>query len=90
MSRTKKNIFADAVEERSKEQSAIEEKIVGTPKSNDFKSLPKEDKKPTTVILSRANHLALKRYSLENGITFSELINQWIEEKCAEYLDKVN
>lgn len=90
MGRPKKNIFADAVEARDKEQTKIEHEIVwiGEEAEVPFKKLAKEDKRPTTVILSRANHLALKRYSLEHEITFSELINQWIEEKCQDFIKK--
>lgn len=89
MARPKKNIFASAVDERDKEQAEIEEKVVGPKeKPKSFKNLAKEDKVPTTVILSRANHLALKRCSVERGITFSELINGWIEQNCAEFLPK--
>lgn len=89
MAMPKKNIFASAVEERDKDQSQIEEKVVGPKdKPQNFKALAKEDKVPTTVVLSKANHLALKRCAVERGITFSEMINQWIERDCKEFLPK--
>lgn len=89
MARPKKNIFASAVEERDKDQAQIEEKVVGPKeKPKDFKALAKEDKVSTTVVLSKANHLALKRCSVERGITFSEMINAWIERDCGEFLPK--
>lgn len=89
MGKPRKNIFAEAAEARDKEQEIIEYDIMREEeKPTPFKKLAKEDKRPTTVILSRANHHALKRYSLEHDTTFSELINQWIEEKCGEFIKK--
>lgn len=89
MARPKRNIFASAVEERDKDQAQIEAKVVGPKdKPQDFKSLPKADKVPTTVVLTKANHLALKRCSVERGISFSEMINAWIERDCGEFLPK--
>lgn len=89
MARPKKNIFADAVEARDLEQARIEEKVAGLPAAGaGFKNLARKDKVPTTVVLSRPNHMALKRCALERGITFSEMINGWIEKNCAEFLPK--
>lgn len=90
MGRPRKNIFADAAKARDKEQGEIEYKIFweGETEPIAVHSVEKKEKVPTTVILSRANHMAIKRCALEKGTTFSEMINEWIEEKCAEFIKK--
>lgn len=79
------NIFQKAVSEREREQKSIESTCKGE-KPRVGKPPRDVQRQSTTILLDPDKKLAIKKYALDNKTTISDLVNEWITEKCKEYL----
>lgn len=85
MSRSKENIFAQAAGQREKEQGKIEAACNGeSPKVG--KPAKGVQRKSTTILLDPNKKIAIKKYAADHETNISDLFNEWIAEKCGEYL----
>lgn len=72
----KNNMFTIAEEKRRSELIKTE---------NSVKDI-REGRIGTTIMLTQRNKIALKQYAAATETKVSDLINAWIEEKCAGYI----
>ncbi len=50
-----------------------------------LKRMGKDDRKSSTVILSRATHKKLRRLAVDNELQFSDILNGLIEKAYADF-----
>lgn len=71
----KNNMFAEAEEKRRVELKKTEDAV----------KEERSERIGTTIMLTPRNKKALKQYAAVTDTKISDLVNAWIEEKCAGY-----
>ena len=75
----KGNIFDSAVQAREQEQAKVTAAVTGTASEKKAKPKPK-----ITLSITEEDSFKVKMYALKNHTTVSDLLHEWIEEKCGE------
>ena len=73
----KGNMFDTAVQAREQEQSKITAAVIGG-------VAVKEEKTKITLSITKEDSKKIKKYAVDNETTVSDLLHDWIEEKCGE------
>ena len=73
----KGNIFDSAVQAREQEQAKVTAAVTGT-------SVEKTAKTKITLSITQEDSEKVKIFALKNHTTVSDLLHEWIAEKCGE------
>lgn len=87
--KAKGNMFAAAVQQRQQEQQEIEAAVTGTTAPAQQQAggrLKKRGADATTMTLaiSKEDKAKVKAWAAQHSTTVSDLLHNWIEEKCSE------
>ena len=73
----KGNIFDSAVQAREQEQAKVTAAVTGA--TSEKKAKPK-----ITLSITEEDSIKVKTYAIKNHTTVSDLLHEWIVEKCGE------